>query len=314
MSTVKKQCGTKNATGDLVSVIIPTYNHSEFIGKALQSVIDQTYTNWEAIVIDNHSDDDTDSVINSFVDPRIKLLKIHNNGVIAASRNMGIQHARGVWIAFLDSDDCWYPKKLDRCIQELERGYDLICHGEVWLNIRDNVRNARNVFYGPESRAIFQSLLFSGNCISTSAVVVRRHYLETVSGFNESPNMVTAEDYHLWLKLSRAGAHIGFLNEMLGEYVIHDGNSSKAILRNMNALRAVFENIYSEIKIKTIKYRILAHRQRAIIAYSGARGFQSIGGYKYAWALLFRAIIKWPIIPKFYAAILLNIIRKNSFR
>jgi teichuronic acid biosynthesis glycosyltransferase TuaG len=308
---MKKHLDTKITTRDLVSVIIPTYNHSEFVKKALQSVIDQTYTNWEAIVIDNHSDDNTDSVINSFADPRIKLLKIHNNGVIAASRNVGIQHAGGVWVAFLDSDDWWYPKKLDRCIQELERGYDLICHGEVWLNIRDDVRNARNIFYGPESRAIFQSLLFNGNCISTSAVVVRRHHLEMVSGFDESPNMVTAEDYHLWLKLSRAGAHIGFLNELLGEYLIHDGNSSKTILHNMNALRTVFEKIYSEIKIKPVRIRILAHRRRAIIDYSGARGFQSNGEYKNAWKLLFSAIVKWPIIPKFYAALLLNIIRKN---
>ena len=72
----------------LVSVVIPTYNHAHFLGVALESVIDQTYTNWEAIVIDNHSTDDTDAVVRSFKDSRISLLKIHNDGVIAASRSL----------------------------------------------------------------------------------------------------------------------------------------------------------------------------------------------------------------------------------
>ncbi len=96
-------------TGTLVSVVIPTYNHARFLGRALQSVMDQTYKNWEVIIIDNHSQDNTDEIVEAFKDPRITLLKIHNNGVIAASRNMGIRAAKGEWIAFLDSDDHWYP-------------------------------------------------------------------------------------------------------------------------------------------------------------------------------------------------------------
>ena len=89
----------------LVSVVIPTYNHARYLARALQSVLDQTYTNWEAIVIDNHSTDNTDEVMASFADSRITLLKIHNNGVIAASRNIGIRAANSEWITFLDSDD-----------------------------------------------------------------------------------------------------------------------------------------------------------------------------------------------------------------
>jgi len=96
----------------LVSVVIPTYNHALFLERALRSVIDQTYSNWEAIVIDNHSNDNTDEVVASFIDKRIKLLKIHNHGSIAKSRNLGINTAKGKWIAFLDSDDLWYKEKL----------------------------------------------------------------------------------------------------------------------------------------------------------------------------------------------------------
>ena len=87
----------------LVSIIIPTYNNAEFLGKALKSVIDQTYGSWEAIVIDNNSTDQTDEVINKFQDIRIKYYKISNYGIIAKSRNLGINLAKGEWIAFLDS-------------------------------------------------------------------------------------------------------------------------------------------------------------------------------------------------------------------
>ena len=71
----------------LVSIIIPTYNHARFISKSLKSVINQTFENWEAIVVDNHSTDDTDKILNQYIDSRIKYLKIYNNGIIAKSRN-----------------------------------------------------------------------------------------------------------------------------------------------------------------------------------------------------------------------------------
>ena len=97
-----------NATATpLVSVIIPTYNQAHYLVRALQSVLDQTYINWEAIVIDNYSTDNTDEVMADFADPSVTYLKIHNNGVIAASRNEGIRAAKGEWVAFLDSDDWW---------------------------------------------------------------------------------------------------------------------------------------------------------------------------------------------------------------
>ena len=117
-----------NSERPLVSVIMPTYNHAHFLGNALQSLLDQTYTNWEAIIIDNHSEDATDEVVRGFADPRITLLKIHNNGVIAASRNMGIRAAKGKWIAFLDSDDWWSSNKLHVCLDHINGKTDFIYH------------------------------------------------------------------------------------------------------------------------------------------------------------------------------------------
>lgn len=294
-------------TGPLVSVVIPTYNRAHFLGRALQSVLDQTYTNWEAIVIDNHSLDNTDEVVRSFKDSRITLLKIHNNGVIAASRNTGIRAAKGEWVAFLDSDDLWYPKKLELCLQKIASGYDLVCHGEVWVSEQDGTR--RKVHYGPEARATFHKLLFEGNCISTSAVVVGRQFLNTVGAFDESQDMITAEDYHLWLKLAQAGTRIGFVRDILGEYTIHSGNDSKAVLRNMQAVRAVFEKVYAGLEVHPMKMRIQARRRRAIIDYSGARGLQSNKEHMKAWRWFLKAIICWPFNFKFYAAFLLNVFK-----
>lgn len=311
MNEVAEQDMKECPASPLVSVIIPTYNHANFLGRALQSVQDQTYTNWEVIVIDNHSQDDTDEVVRKHEDPRVRLLKIHNNGVIAASRNMGVRAAKGHWIAFLDSDDLWYAKKLERSLEMLESGYDLVCHGERWVGEYNGARQVREVHYGPESRASFLSLLFEGNCISTSAVVVRRQYLEMVGGFDESDSLITAEDYHLWMKLARAGARIGFIREILGEYTIHEGNSSRAALRNMHAVQVSFEKMYATIDAHSIVTKVLARRRRAIIEYGGARSLQANGEHGIAWQWFLKALVRWPFIPKFYAGLILNALHRR---
>jgi GT2 family glycosyltransferase len=244
-------------------------------------------------------------------EPRIRLLNFANHGVIAASRNHGMSLARGDFVAFLDSDDCWYPDKLEHCLQMMASGYDMVCHGEVWVSERDGVRRLREVFYGPEARASFDSLLFEGNCISTSAVVVRRQHLEAVGGFDESEALITAEDYHLWLKLARSGVKIGFVREILGEFRIHDGNSSKAALRNMRAVRAAFDEIYAETATSSFSTWVQAWRRRAILDYSGGRGLQENGEHREAWPWFLKAILRWPFMPKFYAAMLLNAVHRR---
>ena len=86
----------------LVSIVIPTYNRADLISKAIQSVIDQSYKNWELIVVDNYSDDNTKEVIEAFNDDRILMLFTPRTGSVAASRNLGVAHSNGEWIAFLD--------------------------------------------------------------------------------------------------------------------------------------------------------------------------------------------------------------------
>ena len=113
-------------TAPLVSIVIPTYNHAPLLHRAIESIRAQTFTHWKAIIVNNFSTDDTVSVVESFSDNRIQLIDFANNGVIAASRNKGIELADGTYVAFLDSDDTWFPEKLEMCVGVLEKGADLV--------------------------------------------------------------------------------------------------------------------------------------------------------------------------------------------
>ncbi|MBP6621109.1 MAG: glycosyltransferase [Alcaligenes sp.] len=289
-----------------LSVVIPTFNHAHFLRAALDSIRAQTFSDWEAIVVNNFSEDDTIAVVESYDDSRIRLVNFANHGIIAAARNHGLSLTQAPFVAFLDSDDFWYPEKLERCMDKLAQGYDLVCHAEVWAGPGER---RRTVHYGPEARATYENLLLDGNCISTSAVVVRREWLERAGGFSLQPEFVTAEDYELWLKLAREGARIGFVDEVLGEYLIHEGNQSRAALRNMHAVMAVFEHHRGTLAGRTPGIRL--RRREAVIFYGGARGLQDSGQHLQAWPLFFMALLRYPFVPRFYAAMVLNAIRRR---
>lgn len=110
----------------LVSIIMPSWNTERFIAEAIQSVLDQTYTNWELIIVDDCSSDNTDEVVASFKDERIKYLHNKKNSGAALTRNKALREAKGEWIAFLDSDDLWMPEKLEHQIDFMDKnGYSL---------------------------------------------------------------------------------------------------------------------------------------------------------------------------------------------
>lgn len=205
----------------LISVVIPSYNHAHFISRALQSLKDQSYTNWEAIVVDNHSEDSTDEVVSQFADPRISLLKIHNNGIIAASRNFGISSAKGDWIAFLDSDDWWISEKLKLCIKWMEDGADLIYHDLKVVRQTPSLFE-RDTAKGRQLRKpVLMDLLLNDNTISNSSVVVRKKFLQEIGGLDENPNMAGAEDYNAWLRISRLTDRYAYIPMFLGFYQVH---------------------------------------------------------------------------------------------
>jgi glycosyltransferase involved in cell wall biosynthesis len=285
----------------LVSVVIPTFNHACYLSGALQSVLDQTYTRWEAIVIDNHSTDNTDEVMASFADPRINYLKIHNSGVIAASRNAGIRAAKGQWIAFLDSDDCWYPSKLKQCIPHLKNETDLVAHSLKVIGERNGY-----IFCGPKQLATFDALLKKGSCITPSATIIRKSLLDKVHGFSESLRLNTAEDYHLWIKLARENISMKFLPEILGEYRVHAGNQSGSAVRHMHSVLKVIDDFLPSDSYATFSTKLRARRCKAHPYYGAARQLYKNRNFSEAWPLFIYSLIFWPFQTRSYVGIGLN--------
>ena len=215
-----------------ISIVIPTYNHARFLFKALQSVMNQTYQNWEAIVIDNNSKDETNRVISEFRDPRIKFFKIVNNGVIAKSRNLGIRSAQGEWIAFLDSDDWWTSDKLQICLSQIDENVDLLYHDLIIEHEKSKFIFNRKKYQGYKlNKPILNDLLIGGitfgNAIGNSSVIVRRNILNKIGRISENKNLVGSEDYNTWLRIAQITNKFKYLKKKLGYNLIHDGSVSK---------------------------------------------------------------------------------------
>jgi glycosyltransferase involved in cell wall biosynthesis len=288
----------------LVSIVVPTFNHASFLKTAIDSICAQTYSYWQAIVVNNFSTDDTIDIVAGFNDDRIRLINFHNEGVIASSRNRGIHHATGEFVAFLDSDDLWYPDKLAACVSALRHGNDLVCHGELWV---EESTRSRKVLYGPRSRATYNKLLYRGNCISTSATVVRRSILVALNGFSERTDFVTAEDYDLWLRIAKLTQRIEFIPEVLGEFRRHSGNASNAVFRNTSAELSVIGDHFSG-QDSSVLIRLKQRQRRGRAYYGAGRGLDASGDHKQAIRLFLRSFAITPFNVRVYPAIFLAII------
>ena len=208
----------------LISVVIPTYNRADFLQAALNSVLCQTYQNWEIIVVDNNSIDDTEKIVTSFNNDKIKLIKVNNYSVIGYSRNVGIKQSKGDWVAFLDSDDIWYPKKLERIVAVIKNmNIDVVCHDEMLVNTLMNYKKILR--HGSCAKNLHEDLVLSGNCLSLSAASVRREFIIKQNiYFSELNDHIAIEDYIFWLQLASVKAIFKFIHEILGEYMVHGSN------------------------------------------------------------------------------------------
>lgn len=251
----------------LVSVVIPTFNQADYLSEALACVSRQTYPSWEAIIVNNNSTDHTISVVESFRDHRLRLINFANGGIIAKSRNLAIKASCGEFIAFLDSDDLWEDEKLTLCIDALSRGADLVCHAERWFG---GGSPDRIVKYGPSRRATYEALLTKGNCISTSATVVRHDVIDALNGFRDRPEFVTTEDYDLWLRIAQHGYRIDFVEGMLGSFRRHSSSASSSTFRHLDAELAVLADHFESAPPNLRRHE---RRRKAFAYYSAARGF-----------------------------------------
>ena len=237
---------------DLVSVVIPTYNRSEDLKRALDSVLSQTYKNFEVIVVDNNSTDGTDTMLESLNDQRIRLLKINNNGIIAASRNLGINASSGEWIAFLDSDDWWLPNKIEKSVYYINQGADLTYH-DMYLSYK----KSQNFFFKKTkgrslTTPVFYDLICNGNPINNSSVLVKKSFLHEVGLFCTDKNMVAIEDYDAWLRISKNTENFVKIPHTLGYYWCGGGNVSnpKKVLSTLDVFCDRYKNSIVDLKLQ----------------------------------------------------------------
>jgi glycosyltransferase involved in cell wall biosynthesis len=245
-------------TTPLITVVIPTYNHALYLRRAIKSVINQTYKNWELLVIDNHSTDETDIILSEFSNLPMAVFKVNNRGSIAISRNIGSAHAQGEWIAFLDSDDYWTDDKLQVCSTYFTPDVDLIYHDlkifDESLKLQKNKKTKSRQLKSP----VTIDLLLKGNPIATSSVLVRKTTLDAVGGMNEAPQLIGTEDYNTWLRISRQTERFKYVAEALGSYRLHEANISnvKAYAPPRAAI-ADFLGILSEKQHKKLEFTFL---------------------------------------------------------
>lgn len=260
-----------NNSTPFFSIVIPTYNHAEFIGRCIESLLRQTYQNWEAIIVNNFSEDNTIEVVEKFNDPRIRLINNANGGVIAVSRNKGLSLAKGNWICFLDSDDWWYPNKLEASLKYLDK-YDLVYHN---LDKNYSANKSNGKVYGRQLYGdITKDLLVNGNGIPNSSVIVRKKIIDEIGFISEDKNLIAVEDWDYWIRAAFVTNKFKFINQSLGAYWIGENISvsEKQIIREKN-LFDKYKNLLNEDEI--IKAQITK-------SLSAARIYHKLGMFKKA--------------------------------
>lgn len=203
----------------MVSIVVPTYNREHVIERALRSILKQTYSAYEVIVVDDGSRDQTESVVSGLQDSRIRYIALDKNQGVAHARNVGIQAAKYDYIAFLDSDDEWLPDKLELQMEKMQHSSEEF--GMVYCRMGGLRRDGKGRFvcpyqgYGKEvlEGNLFNRLLLQ-NVIGTPSMIVRRECLEQAGGFKETLHCL--EDWELILRIAKHWK-IGFVDKVLVE-------------------------------------------------------------------------------------------------
>jgi glycosyltransferase involved in cell wall biosynthesis len=241
-----------------VSVIMPTYNRAHLVDRAIQSVLNQTFQDFEIIVINNYSKDNTIDVINSFNDKRIKLINFRNNGIIAKSRNQGLMKSAGDYIAFLDDDDIWEPEKLEKQIEVLRNAPEAVGAVYTGMILLDKQgRIIKKVI--PKYRGnIFYLLLTKSYIDSASALVVKKECFEHVGFFDESEDLGVGDDWDMWIRIAQH-YKFNFIPEVLVKIYFHGKNittNTPLTIKRHKAITAKYEKYItaSPRKIRAAHY------------------------------------------------------------
>lgn len=203
---------------ELVSIIMPSYNTGRFIKETIESVLAQTYSNWELIIVDDCSTDNTDEVVGQYIsDNRIQYLKNDVNSGAAISRNRALREAKGKWISFLDSDDLWEPRKLEKQIAFMKKNGYAFSYTDYMIQL--NGEWLPYIYTGP--RVVTRRGMYNYCYFSTITVM----YDRDVIGLVQIENLRKNNDYAMWLQVIEK-SNCYRLPECLSYYIKHDGSIS----------------------------------------------------------------------------------------
>ena len=247
-----------------VTVIIPTYNRAPLLVRAIQSVLAQDWTDFEVLVVDDASTDDTTFAIERIGDPRIRLIRQDRNQGVAAARNRGMREARGRFIAFLDSDDEWLPTKLSRqleCFEAAGEDVGLIYTGVESVHGDGRRQVACSRARGDVYRAMLEANLIHGG---GSNVMIRREVIAAAGFFDE--HLAAIEDYDYWLRVTRF-----FRVDVVAEPLIRyyddpePERRSRAFRANIAARQALFERRLAEMRRLGVAHLFLLKTARWVL-------------------------------------------------
>ena len=240
-----------------VSVIIPTYNYGQFIGECIESVLAQTYKDFEIIVVDDGSSDNTKELIESKYKDKVRYFYQMNRGAPAA-RNKGLRESQGEYLVFLDADDWLAPESLLDKISIVKKKSDI-----HWVYSDSNLVDIQGKFLGKSSEIFgfdhekmnldpFKSFLLRGNFISTSVSLISKKCVLNINGFDES--LQALQDYDLNLRLAK-DYHPQFIKKPLVFQRIHSNSITSSIFKALEARISVVDKIRKDFPEESAKYR-----------------------------------------------------------
>jgi glycosyltransferase involved in cell wall biosynthesis len=256
-----------------VSVIIPVYAVEKYIAATVQSVLEQTYSNFELLIIDDGSPDGSVEICQKFTDPRIRIIRQVNRGV-AAARNNGIRHAQGEYIAFLDADDLWLPKKLEKHVHHLESSLP-VGVSFAYSAFIDEAGSSLGLYKMPQTEKITPLyVLFRDPIGNGSNLVARREVFEAIRFqdnlygieedfyFDDDRQLHPSEDTECWFRIAiKSDWQFEGIPEVLTLYRLHSGGYSAKLLKKLASWERFLE------KARTYAPEMMAQWENAAKAY-----------------------------------------------
>lgn len=241
---------------NLVSIVMPVYNNELYIEDAIESVLKQSYPNFEFIIIDDGSTDETKNIIAKYTDERINLIINETNKGLIFSLNKGLSYVTGKYIARMDSDDKMLPDRLEKQVQFMENNENVFISGGGHL-----IMGTENIIFHPKYDAEIKLRLLKKSAFTHPAVIMRSSILKK-HNLSYSYNYPSAEDYGLWVEVALLKLEMANIDEVLIEYRLHNSQISQARIKEQNDssnliryhyFKQVFGNVLDESELSLLK-------------------------------------------------------------